>query len=191
MQRIQTLMMFCLGAIPVWVLLRGAWLLLRRQRIRPWREAAMAVFAVFMTGVLCMTLRGEWDTPARMLQAAAERIRTHDMMHLRPFESIGILLAMEDVPEMLIQMLGNTLLFVPWGFFLPLLWPRWRSVWRMAGMALLLTLFIECTQLFIDRYVEFDDVMLNFLGAMSGAGLWWLLHRVWPGMDGVLLAGKS
>ena len=41
----------------------------------------------------------------------------------------------------------------------------------MAGMALALTCFIEFTQLFIDRYVEVDDVMLNFIGAMLGGAI--------------------
>ena len=57
----------------------------------------------------------------------------------------------------------------------------------LAGMALLLTCGIEFIQLFISRYVEIDDVILNFLGVMGGAGLWWIVHRCLPGMDKHLL----
>ena len=187
MDRIQTLALYCLWAIPAWAILRGAWLLTRRGRIRPWRETVMAAFAILMMGVLGMALRGAWDTPARMLQAAAERIRTDDRLNLLPLESIRLQLAHKYKSEFVIQTLGNTLLFMPWGFCLPLLWPRFRRIGRMALMALGLTLFIECTQLFIDRYVETDDVLLNFLGSMAGTGLWWCVHRRFPRLDKHLL----
>ncbi len=51
---IQTLLTICLQALPVWIVLRAAWLMLRRPRRRPrlLREAALGLFAVFMAGVL-------------------------------------------------------------------------------------------------------------------------------------------
>ena len=54
-------------------------------------------------------------------------------------------------------------------------------------MALLLTLTIECTQLFINRFVEIDDVLLNFLGSMLGSSVWKLLHLCCPALDNHLL----
>lgn len=175
-------------ALPAWLLLRGGWLLLRRRTLRPWREAAMAVFVAFMAGVMLMALKGQWAAPSDMLASAAERLRTMDRIHLRPMQTIGP--QVQALPEItaVTQLLGNTLLFAPWGFFLPLLWPRFRHAGRMAAMALGLTLLIETTQLFINRYVEIDDVLLNFLGAMLGAGAWAVLHRRWPKLDALFLA---
>ena len=123
-----------------------------------------------------------------MLASAAERLRTLDRIHLRPLQTIWP--QVQALPEItaVTQLLGNTLLFAPWGFFLPLLWPRFRHAGRMAAMALGLTLLIETTQLFIDRYVEIDDVLLNFLGAMLGMGAWAVLHRRWPKLDALFLA---
>ena len=46
-------------ALPGWLLLRGGWFLLCRRPLRPWREAAMAVFAAFMAGVMLMALNGQ------------------------------------------------------------------------------------------------------------------------------------
>ncbi len=178
----------CLHALPVWLLLRGAWLLLRRARqLRPWREIAMCIFFIFMAGILNMALDGKWAAPGDMLHAARERLQSGDRIHLTLFQTIGP--QIRNLPRItsLTQLLGNTLLFVPWGFFLPLLWPRFRKPLRMVGMALLLTCFIEGTQLFIDRFVEIDDILLNFLGSMLGAGIWWGLHRIWPASDKLLL----
>ena len=179
----------CACALPVWIAVRGVWLLLRRPRpaVKLWRETAMTVFVVFMAGVLLMALDGAWDTPVQMLASAAERLHTGDRIHLVPLQTIGA--QVQRLPEIgvVTQLLGNTLLFAPWGFFLPLLWRRFRRIGPMAAMALGLTLLIETTQLFIDRYVEVDDVLLNFAGAMLGAGAWLVLHRRWPGMDELLL----
>ena len=187
--QLERLLTLCLYALPLWVLLRGGWLLLRkpRRRPRPLREAAMCLFAVFMAGILSMALEGQWAAPQVMLQSALTRLPTLEKIHLRPFHTIGPQLRALPGITSLTQLLGNILLFAPWGFFLPLLWPCFRRPLRMAGMALLLTCFIEFTQLFIDRYVEVDDLLLNFLGSMLGAGAWWVLHRLLPQLDGCLL----
>ena len=186
--QLQRLAQLCLYALPIWAALRGIWFWLGKpHRIKPLREAAMALFVVFMAGLMVFVLEGQWLAPGEALRVAIERIRTGDRIHLRLFQTIGPQLELFPREDAAMQLLGNTLLFAPWGFFLPLLWPRFRVLRRMALMALLLTLSIECTQLFIDRYVEVDDVLLNFLGAMLGTGVWKLLHRLFPGIDHYLL----
>ena len=184
---VKKLLTLCLYALPVWTVLRGAWWLIRRPRLRPAREVVMALFAVFMAGIVCLALDGKWQAPEAMLQHAQERLSTMDRIHLRPFETIGPQLRALPGKTAATQLLGNTLLFAPWGFCLPLLWSRMRRPLRMMGMALLLTCSIEFTQLFINRFVEVDDVLLNFLGSMLGTGAWFLLHRRFPSIDRHLL----
>ena len=162
----------CLCALPVWLVLRRPW-----RRPAP-REIALGLFMVFMVGVLVMALEGQWASPAAMLSSACERVRTGDHINLVPLLTIRNQLTGSDVSTALTQLLGNTLLFMPWGFFLPLLWRRFRGFLRMTGMSLALTLFIEGTQLFIRRMVDVDDLILNFAGSMCGAGLWWICHRI-------------
>lgn len=190
--QLRELLLLCLYALPAWALLRGGWLLMRRPgRLRPLREVVMCLFIVFMAAVLCMALEGKWAAPQQMLQSALRRLQTGDKLHLRPGQIIGMQLRHIrrgiDPLRHLTQLLGNTLLFAPWGFCLPLLWRRFRGALRMIGMSLLLTCCIECTQLFIDRYVEFDDLLLNFAGSMLGAGAWRCVHRLFPALDAHLL----
>ncbi len=182
-QRLLTLLIYFL---PVWLLLRMGCLLAKKRAYHPLREVALAFFAVFMAALLTMVWEGAWDTPRAMLQHAAERFHTGEKIHLRPGHTILPQLRALPSSKALTPLLGNTLLFAPWGFFLPLLWRRFRSPWRMAAMALLLTCTIEGVQLFIGRYVETDDVLLNFLGSMLGAGLWACLHRFFPQTDDLL-----
>ncbi|MBQ2953252.1 MAG: VanZ family protein [Clostridia bacterium] len=170
----------------IWAPLRRPW---RRRPLA--REVALALFVAFMTGLLHLTLCGEWGSPAAMIASALERLRTGDKIHLRPFGTIGPqLCSFFTLTTSWSQLLGNVLLFMPWGFCLPLLWRRFRRPLRMVGMALALTCSIELVQLFIGRYVEVDDILLNASGALLGAGLWRGLHRAWPGMDDLFL-GKN
>lgn len=190
-ERILQLATLCLGILPLWTLLRFLWLRRRRQQIRWLRELMLGAFVIFMAGMLCMALDGVWTWPHKMLQSALQRLQSGDNIYMHPGEILSIQLwglrrgrhlAMH-VP----QLLGNTLLFMPWGFCLPLLWRRFRGPLRMIGMSLLLTCFIEFTQLFIQRRVEFDDLLLNFAGSMAGAGIWWCVHLLFPRLDDALL----
>ena len=67
----------------------------------------------------------------------------------------------EGIKFALINVIGNVLLFCPLGFLLPLLWEKYAKWWKV---------LIECTQLFLIRGTDVDDVLLNSLGALIGYG---------------------
>ena len=76
--------------------------------------------------------------------------------------------------------LGNVVMFLPFGFLVPLLW--WGVGW---GRALLLgaclTFFVESCQLLVGRAFDVDDLMLNALGVLVGYGIWRLWRCLAPG----------
>lgn len=164
--------LICVCVLPVWVIIRKPW-----KRPAP-RETALGLFVMYIVALLVMALEGSWASPAAMFQSARERLSSGEGLRFIPFETIRQQLSTIGTDESRTQLLGNTLLFLPWGFFLPLLWRRFRGFFRMAGMCLGLTCFIEFTQLFIGRTVDVDDLILNFAGSMVGAGLWWVCHRI-------------
>ena len=164
--------LICLCVLPVWVIIRKPW------KRRPAREIAMCLFVAYIAALLVMALDGSWASPAAMLQSARERLSTGEGLRFIPFETIRQQLSTIGTDESRTQLLGNTLLFLPWGFFLPLLWQRFRRFFPIAGMCLGLTCFIEFTQLFIGRTVDVDDLLLNFCGSMAGAGIAWLVRRL-------------
>ena len=164
--------LICLCVLPVWGIVRTPWK-------RPWRrECMLGLFVAYIAALLVMALEGAWTAPADMLTAALDRIASQEGIYLTPLSTIGK--QIRDLPsdESLTQLLGNTVLFAPWGFFLPMLWKKFRRLLPVAGMCLGLTCFIEFTQLFIGRTVDVDDLILNFLGSMCGAGLWWIIRRL-------------
>ena len=169
--------LICLCVLPVWVILRRPW----KRPVK--REIALGLFVAYIAALLVMALEGNWTSPTDMLASARERLAhlddvTKSEIHLTPLRTIRLQLASIHTDESRTQLLGNTLLFAPWGFFLPLLWKKFRRFLPVAGMCLLLTCFIEFTQLFIGRIVDVDDLILNFAGSMCGAGLWWIVCRL-------------
>ena len=75
------------------------------------------------------------------------------------------------------NVIGNMLLFVPYGFFaayiLKLERPR-----AVIILSLLVSITIELTQLSIGRVFDIDDIILNFVGAMLGYYIYHLLDKI-------------
>ncbi|UTI40313.1 VanZ family protein [Niallia sp. RD1] len=78
----------------------------------------------------------------------------------------------------LVNLLGNVLVFVPFGIFLPLLWSIFRKFTSLLWMSICIPLFIEITQLFIGRSTDIDDVILNMLGIIFGFFLYKIHHNL-------------
>ncbi len=77
------------------------------------------------------------------------------------------------------NVLGNVLLFMPFGFFMPILRLRLRKWYCMLGMTFLLSLMIEITQL-LTRVGSFDvdDLILNTSGGILGYLLFYIINKV-------------
>lgn len=148
-------------------------------RILAAREMALGLFIVFMASLLVLVFQGTYQAPAGMLQSAQDRIRQGIGINLMPFRTIGTYFEWHmGVDHFLVNILGNIVMFAPWGLGLPLLWKRNQKVWRILLYAALLPLFIETVQLFIGRSVDVDDIILNFLGGCLG-GLLYAVLRKW------------
>lgn len=65
----------------------------------------------------------------------------------------------------------NTLLFVPLGFLVNLLYPT-MSVWKIAIVGLFLSIVIESSQyIWMKGICQFDDLMHNTIGCLMGVWL--------------------
>ena len=76
----------------------------------------------------------------------------------------------------------NILLFVPFGYLLPLLWKRADRWWKVVLCGFVLSLGIELIQLVTHLGMfDLDDLMNNSLGAFLGWGCFCLALRREPG----------
>ena len=62
----------------------------------------------------------------------------------------------------------NILLFVPFGFFLPIAWDRFRKIENAAVMGLIASLCMELSQIFTLRTTDINDLITNTIGTIIG-----------------------
>ena len=106
---------------------------------------------------------------------------------LDPFHALKLFLKADNVAllKRLRSLEGaglNILLFVPFGYLLPLLWKRADRWWKVVLCGFLLSLLIELTQLVTHLGMfDLDDLMNNSLGAFLGWCFFCLALRREPG----------
>lgn len=138
------------------------------------REIALVLFWMFCGGMVMLTLTPrEFDLIAALRWGWTGSFFRLGSVNLIPFQTVrlnGMLLYI---------LLGNILMFLPFGFFPALVWRG--SAWKRALLTgFCVTGFIECWQLLVGRAFDIDDLWLNTLGAMAGFWLLRLLDRLAP-----------
>ena len=181
--------MFRVWILPALALICAVpWGVIRLAMRVPVRRAAMeALFAGYMGALLYIVfvqlpLRSD-DTRFAWASVNLVPART----------ALGII---RDFPGLVIQqLLGNVIMFVPLGLFLPLLSTRCRRFAMTAAVGLSVSVGIELVQFALlltrtsRRSVDVDDVILNLAGACLGYLVWRGAHalaRTVPRRSGVL-----
>lgn len=171
----------CLFALPIYLLIRRPWRF--KGRTARTREFVLCLFIIFMTGLLFMTFWALYppfkDLPANALY----RLRTGYNISMIPFRNLHYMYLYDDREHFITNILGNTLMFIPWGFCRPLLWKKQQRFGSVFFGALLLTVFIETVQLFTyNRTVDIDDIILNAVASMFGSLLYAAVALICPGI---------
>lgn len=145
------------------------------------REGALLLLWLFCGGMAALTLLpSDWINPL---------VNLREHIPFGPFFSPGsVNLTLFRTLELGHQtefamyiVLGNVVMFIPFGFFAALLWRGFT--WKRALLAgICVTGFIECWQLCIGRAFDIDDLLFNALGVFCGFLLWRGLARLVPGL---------
>ena len=75
------------------------------------------------------------------------------------------------VDELLVEKIPNILLFIPLGFFIPMVYEKMRFLHKTLWISFLITFSVEFIQFFIGRSSDIDDIITNLFGAMIGYGV--------------------
>lgn len=76
--------------------------------------------------------------------------------------------------------ISNVILFIPIGFFLPLLWKKYEHAGRTILTGFGVSLLIELLQLFTFRASDITDLITNTLGTLIGYGICLSVHMLMP-----------
>lgn len=86
----------------------------------------------------------------------------------------------------LLNLAGNVVGLMPFGFFLPFLAGRTRKCYTVTCLTFLFSLVIEITQLLCKvGSFDVDDLLLNTIGGVLGYFLFWMMLHVqrWKGIQ--------
>ena len=99
-----------------------------------------------------------------------------------PFHSIDYYLISKQEPFAvgIVNVFGNLVLFLPFGFLLPFIWIYFRTS-KTCPIAILVTsTFLETMQLILGvGWFDIDDILLNTLGGLIGFALFTQLLRLY------------
>ena len=145
------------------------------------REVGMILFVMTVFSILAVTLRPPMGWGSPLPSRNGDPWDNLSLIPFRMFQTYKAYYGWGKYIYIIINFLGNMLVFLPLGFFPALLFRRerwWRSVLVGGGISV----FVEFGQYFLMRQSDIDDVILNTIGALCGFWVFLLLKRFIPGL---------
>lgn len=87
------------------------------------------------------------------------------ILNIKPFNWVGNI---DSFQQFVVEKVPNIVLFVPLGFFIPIVLKNKRKLYKTTLIALGITFSVEFVQYFIGRSSDIDDIITNLLGAIIG-----------------------
>ena len=136
-----------------------------KQSARRWQRILSYFLFIIYLIVLCYFLFFS-EAYGRNEGAGAYRYNLVLFREIKRFYQYRDIIGSKSV---LINLFGNVAAFVPYGFFLPLLWPRMRRLFWILCSSLCFSLLVESIQLLYQvGTFDVDDLFLNTLGGVFG-----------------------
>lgn len=139
--------------------------------IRKWHLIGCLAFSFLVTAIVTIT----GVTP---LSGFHTDLRLGDI-NWNPITGIAELFELTPMFGV-VNVFGNIILFMPIGFFLPLLCRKNQRFARTVLYGFLFSLLIEIWQLFLCRGTDIVDLMTNTLGTAAGYGCYLLFCKWFP-----------
>lgn len=160
----------------VWLICRAAvWI---RQRRVDWkREAVLLLLYIDLAVIIRFTFFPMARVDGRVQPlifdaSAAFPFRLNLVPFVRLFDY-------SNKRDLLWNVLGNTVMFIPTGIVLPIVFKKLNSFWKVVAAGALISLLIEIIQLpFSVRASDVDDLILNTAGVVVGCGIYAAVKRL-------------
>lgn len=159
----------------LWLLVRaGVWL---KHRKVDWKHEALLLLLFVDLAIIIRFVFFPRDLVDGHIQpllfSAAEampmRVNMVPLVHLLDFDSVR---------DILWNVVGNAVMFVPTGIVLPIIYKHGSRFWKVLAGGAFISLCIEVLQLpFPSRASDFDDIILNTLGVLVGFCIYAAIHH--------------
>ncbi len=145
-----------------------------------WTRTVMAALCLgYLMGLFSLTL----EIPTLLENGLHFNLNDYNLV---PFREIDRWFHNQDSTHSIINFWGNIFVFSPIGFAVPLFKKYAHPIFAGTAWTCLLSCFIEFMQLFTPRATDIDDIILNTLGGLVGAMLFWLCSKLFPKLDAKL-----
>ena len=159
-------------SIVLWIIYR-IYNVMKNKKTNIVREIILFIFFVYFLFLLLLTIFKGGRIEFRN-QFNSYMYREHGLLgiiNIVPIkETINTFMHSETgMRNSLRNLIGNILVFMPLGFFIPLLFDKFNNLKKVLKVGFLSSLAIELSQLFVGGNVcDIDDVIYNTLGALAG-----------------------
>ncbi|MEO6229484.1 MAG: VanZ family protein [Ferruginibacter sp.] len=170
------LLLICLFVLPLWIIVRTVIAAINNKNtgslVNAKKELLLVFFIIYITSVLSLTL-----APASLTHFNnPHQLRLNYIPFVNIYNDLCYMFKISyyEVTEIVLEnLLGNILLFIPMGFFIPLLFPTYGSIKKILIICVLFSFLIELTQFLMywygtNRTADIDDIILNTLGGFLG-----------------------
>ncbi|MEH6945109.1 VanZ family protein [Bacillus sp. JJ722] len=161
--------------LPLYLVARFIYIKKKKKQLKLRKELLLILFVLYIVGLASQTILPKWGI-SLISQTGEFYIDTKDEINLLPLYTIYRHLFYVDMGDWgsnaLITIIAKILLFLPLGFFIPLIWKEWNSSRKIFYLGVFLSFILEIAQLFIRRSADIDDVIFNTLGVIVGYGLY-------------------
>ena len=162
--------------VPIYLIIRFILLNKNKSKVNWYREIALFIFVLFIVGLSSQTIIPKFENGVNGFSIVKSGIHETNLIPFKVIvETYNEVFVNGYFNYFLINFLGNIIMFMPIGFFIPLLWNVSNKKVVIIGFCF--SLFIEICQLFLTRGTDVDDLMLNTIGVILGLLLYRLLYK--------------
>lgn len=149
------------------------------------REGVLLLFVLFSAGLSALTIwpAGFWSAVVNRVVPVVDEFSVGsfywEVTIFRELAQAGDNITALGRSFSLFMLLGNLIMFMPFGFFPALVGskPKW---WKSLLTGFCVSAFIEVIQLFIGRSSDINDIILNTTGALCGFWVYLLITLIAP-----------
>lgn len=178
-QVIKSMLLLTISAVPIWVLFRILRHVLQqnpKEQFSVKREILLAIFFTYLVLILTITI-----IPMPLAGFKKPNFQYINIIPL--FHSLECIWGNAKGARFCLQnIIGNIAIFIPFGFLMPLIWDKYRSLKNVFISAFIFSFSIELIQFFEHyfgtfRIVDIDDIILNIAGACLGFCLIYITEK--------------
>lgn len=161
----KNIILIMLITVPFYVIIRFVICKIKIANIK--REVLLLVFIIYMIALTLQAITPKYIIDLNGIEIIEKGNHSVNLIPFKMFYDFYNESIMNGKNRyFIINILGNIIMFIPIGIFLPILFHI--SYKKVILIGLMYSLFIETMQLMLPRVTDIDDIILNILGVSIG-----------------------